>query len=136
MVGRLAWLSRSIAAIIALAAIAWFLLGARQAHDTTRAAAILAAGSHLSAAQARTVGSLLRSAGQLNPDQTVDTLRAQQQAERGDRRAATAILLGVVHSEPMNAQAWEQLAATTRDRTTYIEALISIAHLVHTPHPR
>jgi hypothetical protein len=77
---------------------------------------------------------VLKAAGELNPDRTVDILRAQLQAKQGRRPAAERLLLSVIHSEPMNLLAWFALAAAATDKSTVSLAFVRIAHLE--VHPR
>lgn len=123
------WSLRVLLALAALVICAWFALGIRQAHDTARASTILGATSHLSAAQARHVNSLLKQAGQLNPDREVSLLRAQVARYRGDLKRAESIILQVVHDEPLNAEAWYALAHVATNERTYIQALIELDRL-------
>ncbi len=101
---------RVIAALLALAVCAWFALGAVQARDVDRASAIVSAPGALGGAAAAQAASLLDHAGTLNPDRQVDLLRAELAARRGDLPGARAILVGVVHDEPQNIDAWAALA--------------------------
>lgn len=127
------WLSTAAIVFVGLVICAWFALGTRQAHDTTRATAILSSGPPLSRSQVSEVSALLHSAALLNPDTTVTMLRAQLASELDRRQQASRLLLRVVHEEPMNAPAWEQLAGTTTNHTTYIQSLITIGNLVPRP---
>lgn len=99
-------------ALLALLVAAWFGLAAVQVRDTNRAADILSGARTLSAEQARRVDSLLSSASSLNPDRTVDLLRAEVDYARGRRSRATRILENLVRREPMNIDAWIMLART------------------------
>jgi hypothetical protein len=101
-------------AVVCLAVVigAWFVLGWVQARDTGRADALLSATSSPRAAEAAQIGSLLSSAGTLNPDRTVDLLRARLALYRHDYARAIRILEGVTRSEPQNVLAWAQLGFT------------------------
>jgi hypothetical protein len=108
---------------LALLASAWFGLAWVQARDTARADALLSGSGQLSpAAQAR-VRSLLDSAGTLNPDRTVDLLRAQLATDQHQYAAAVRILDLITRSEPQNVLAWEQLAI--------VAGLTHNLHLIH-----
>lgn len=124
--------------LVALAICAWYVVGARQAHDTAKAAAIVVGSSSLPRAQAARAASLLDAAGFLNPDRQVDILRAQLAAGQGQPRRAEQILAGVVRAEPMNAYAWEEVGAHARGTATYAYALKEVGHLdpllVHPSH--
>jgi predicted Zn-dependent protease len=120
--------------VLALAACAWFVISIRQAHDTSRAQSILSTGTPLTAAQANRADSLLRAAAFLNPDRQVDILRAELVAERGNFREADRILFGVVRAEPMNINAWFELAAHPLKPRVLAEALDAVNRLVrHVP---
>lgn len=97
---------------LALLIGAWFALGWVQARDTGRADALLLASSSPSRAQAAQIRSLLASAGSLNPDRTVDLLRARLAVDENNYPAAVRILEAVTRSEPENVFAWSQLGYT------------------------
>jgi hypothetical protein len=103
-------LVRGATVLLAAAVCAWFLIGIRAAHDTSRATGILSNGPALTAAQQQEVSSLLSAASLLNPDTQVKVLSAQLAVESGHEETGDAIVLGVVHNEPMNAEAWFWLA--------------------------
>ncbi|MFL5822921.1 MAG: tetratricopeptide repeat protein [Solirubrobacteraceae bacterium] len=96
------------AVAVSLLISAWFALGWVQVRDTARATEALSV-SPLSAAQRARVQSLLDTAGVLNPDSTVDLLRARLDAARHDYLDALAILKSVTASEPDNVFAWTTL---------------------------
>lgn len=98
--------ARAVALVVAITAAAWFAVGIRQAHDTDAAAGIVTGSAPVGAARASHVRALLYDAGQLNPDRTVDLLRAELALRQGDRAQARAIALAVTRSEPQNLQAW------------------------------
>ncbi len=123
-------LARAAALVFAVIACAWFALGIRQGHDTARATAILQGGTHrLSTDQADRAGSLLHSAAFLNPDTTVDLLRAQLAADQGERSQAQAIALRAAIQEPDNVQTWFAVARLASGERAYIRALIEIHRL-------
>jgi predicted Zn-dependent protease len=99
-------------AVAALAVSAWFGLSWVQARDTGTADAIAFGSSKLSAPRAARVRSLVDSAATLNPDRTVDLIRAQLALDVHDAPGAIRILEAVTQAEPQNAIAWEQLAYT------------------------
>ncbi len=107
--------------LVGLLAAAWFALGVYESHAVTEARSVLAAAparagtAHLTAAQARRANSLLHDAARLNPDETVDVLRAQVARERGDGPGARRILTGVVSREPRDLAAWIALANASLD---------------------
>lgn len=102
-------IARLSLALAALVACAWFVLGARQAHDLNAAAAIVA-GNTVSRAQAAHAASLLSSAGTLNPDSNVKLTRAALAFRRGDAAQAIALTQQVLRAEPDNPIAWTELA--------------------------
>jgi predicted Zn-dependent protease len=125
---------RALAALFAVLVCVWFAVGVRQARDVDHATALLSAGPHISQAKAADAASLLRGAGQLNPDRQVDVLRAQLASERGDKPAAERILRDVVSAEPMNATAWVALARSATDGATLRLAFRRLAQLVPPVH--
>jgi Flp pilus assembly protein TadD len=115
---------------LALAAAAWFAIGARQARDTNQASSIIATGGPLSRAQAAHASALLGSAGFLNPDSEVDVLRARLERARGDVAGARAILNRVVAREPDDAEAWFQLASSSAGSpSTFVRAVFNFLRL-------
>lgn len=128
-VGR-TFVIRVLALLAALAVCAWFALGIRQAHDTARAEAIVPSRPPLSATQANRALASLHAASLLNPDTQVDLLRAQVAIDRGERKRAEEIMLGVVRKEPMNARAWVLLASFPTNRATGQRAFSEVGQLV------
>lgn len=125
-------IARIVIACVGVAACAWFVLGIRQAHEIDRVTSMvggLTGQTRLTAAQAAKANSLLDSAATLNPDRTVDTLRARVALLRNERSKATHILLGVVAAEPDNIDAWYGLATSASDGRIVGRALGRIAIL-------
>jgi predicted Zn-dependent protease len=119
-----------------LVVAAWFVLGARQAHDinqVTNVVSGLNGQQRLTAAEAAHANSLLDSASKLNPDSTVDVLRARVALLSGNRVLATRILDGVVKREPDNLDAWYGIATSATDGAVVDRALGHIAHLERNP---
>jgi hypothetical protein len=114
--------------VLALVACAWFALGIVQARDKDRATALLSSQTQLSSATASHVGSLLHSAGTLNPDSTVDILRARLASLQHDRARAQMLLRSVVAREPQNLDAWVALAQTELHGDPQL-LLLSVAHI-------
>lgn len=112
-------LTRVALLIVAVVACAWFVLGARQAHEIASATAIVSGGTQISARQAARADSLLADAGTLNPDTQVDLLRAQVALERGDRGRALAIVRRVNVLEPDNVAGWLSLERAAPNLTTF-----------------
>ena len=128
---------RLLIVVIALVTAAWYVVGVRQAHDTERAGAIISAPGSLNAARARSASSLLRAAALLNPDQEVNLLRAELDRKLGDLGKARSVLDQGVASEPGNALAWSQLAASSAGSpTASARALRNLRRLVPSTKPR
>jgi thioredoxin-like negative regulator of GroEL len=130
---RRVFVTRALSLLVAIAICAWFVVGIRQAHDTAQASAILSGAATLNTAQREHAGSLLRSAGFMNPDTEVDLLRAQLALTRGHSTQAEEILLSVVNKEPLNSQAWFSLAQHSTNSRTLLLALSHLARLVPKP---
>jgi hypothetical protein len=90
--------------------IAWFLLGARQAHDVSAATNIVSQSGPVTPSEAATASNLLNSASTLNPDEEVNVLRAALAADRNQNSRAQRMLERVVREEPGNIEAWYLLA--------------------------
>jgi hypothetical protein len=115
---------RIVGVAAALLVCGWFVLGARQAHDVDLATAIVSGSGPISAARASDAAALLREAGQLDPDSTVDLLRSQLQLRLGHLAQARAIALAVARREPQNIEAWAQYgSAASNDRQAFQLAL-------------
>jgi hypothetical protein len=91
--------------ILAVVACAWFVLSVRQSHEVDQAANVVAA-SNPAAPQLRTAASQLHSASSLNPDRTVDILRARVAIDQRRLPLARRILAAVTRAEPQNLEAW------------------------------
>jgi predicted Zn-dependent protease len=129
-------IARVLIAGLGVVACAWFVLGIGQAHDidhVTSTVGGLTGQQRLTAQQAAHADSVLDSATTLNPDRTVDLLRARVALLRGDRATAKRILLGVVAAEPRNIDAWYGLATSASDGATVQHAIARIAQLNRFP---
>ena len=117
--------------VVAVAACAWFALAIVQSIDTTRATAIVASSTPMTAQRAAHTRSLLDSAGTLNPDKTVDILRGELASELHQPVRAVALLESVTASEPQNADAWVTLArvALHHDTPALERAVARLAQL-------
>jgi predicted Zn-dependent protease len=125
-------LVRTALAAVAVAACAWFLLGAVQAHEIDRATAILATGTELSPGRAAQARSALNSAGTLNPDTTVTLLRARLAELQHQPKRAIALGEQVVAEEPQNLDAWlalAQVAASAHRLQPLDRAVAALARL-------
>jgi predicted Zn-dependent protease len=124
--------SRAGLLVLALLAAAWFALAVRQAQDTNRATVLLGAPAPLSAQQAQRTSALLDSAATLNPDLSVELLRAQLAFDQHHSAAGERILESVTRREPLNLLAWTQLvfaAARSGDRRTLVVAARHVSAL-------
>ena len=101
-------IARVILLGLSLVAIAWFVLGARQAREINQVTSIVQASS-VSAADARRGNQLLDSAAMLDPDRQVLLLRAILASERNHQARARAIIEQVTRAEPENIVAWDLL---------------------------
>jgi hypothetical protein len=124
-------LVRITALVCAVLVAAWFVVGARQAHDVASAEKIISGPAPVSAADAAHARSLLSSAAFLNPDAQVDILRGRLALARHDNAGALRILERVVHREPLNLAAWVATAqaALNFDRTRLLIATRNIGLL-------
>jgi predicted Zn-dependent protease len=120
----------ALAAAGALIVAAWFYLGTRETTDLDSANAIVNAGDHLSAADARHAQSLLHSAAFLNPDRTIDLDRSRIAVETGNKRRAYRLATSVTDSEPMNAVAWQYVARAASNSGEVDAAFAHFAKLV------
>jgi hypothetical protein len=121
-------LIRTAIAVVALVVAAWFALGVRQARDTDHVAAAILALPRLSQAQANWLDSILAGAAFLNPDRQIDLLRSAVALASGHQPRAQRIAAGVTRAEPLNLQAWTQLARTSHGASA-IRALKQVAAL-------
>ena len=103
-------LARVAAASVAIVVCAWFVLGIRQAHNTTKVRNLVLNQGTFTAAQAAHEDSLLKAAKTLNPDLEVDVLRGQVAMFAGQLQRADQILESVVRREPDNIIGWIWLA--------------------------
>jgi predicted Zn-dependent protease len=126
-------LARASLAAAAACVCASFALGFVQARDTGRATSLLTSASTVNAADARRARSLLGSAGTLNPDLTVNILQGVLELRTGRYAAAERTLLSITRREPMNIDAWVQLAfAAARNGDNRLT--IVAAHQISTLH--
>jgi hypothetical protein len=118
----------------AVAACLWFALGIRQSHDLNVATAIISSPSPVSAVAGRQAGALLRRAGRLNPDASVDLARSALALREGDAARARALALSVTRSEPQNLEAWLAYgSASAHDPQAFALALRHLNALAPTP---
>ena len=116
--------------VIAIVLCVWFGWLLRQSVATDRATAALQSGRKVTSADARRIRGQLHTAGQLNPDTMITVLRAELASDLGDRHAAVGLLLTVVHKEPDNASAWQDLARVASTYRVEAESLLAIRRLV------
>lgn len=98
--------ARFVIAALAVAACAWFVIGVIQSDNESSATALINGGGTPTPAQTAQIEHWLDRAGTLNPDRTVDLLRAQAEVRAGQRAQALALMKRVVREEPRNADAW------------------------------
>lgn len=123
-------LARAACALFAVLAVAWFVLGIHQAHDLNAATNIANQGTRISAADARKVVSLVKSARTLNPDRQLDIVEGQAVLEGGAPGLAMGILLPVTRDEPRNVGGWLWLAhAAGGSPAIFRHALKEVAEL-------
>jgi Tfp pilus assembly protein PilF len=113
---------------LAVCACAWFGLGVVQSHATDAATSIVAGSGRLSPAQAARARSQLDTAATLNPDRSIDLLRARLAVREGRSAAAITILRRTVAAEPMNLSAWLALAQTALGHDQHLVKM-TIGHL-------
>jgi hypothetical protein len=124
-------LIRGALVVLAVAAGAWFVLGASEAHDVDAATAIVSSQNTITPAQARHADSLLSSASTLNPDQEIGVLRARVALGQGSEKRARQILIGVIHREPKLLDAWVWFQQASSDLPLgVIAAQVGIKRLV------
>jgi hypothetical protein len=93
-------------AVIATAAAAWFVIGARQAHEIDTVSVLLNHQAGNNPATSRRAASLLNSADFLYPGVDVTLLRARLDMERHDYPKAKPLVDRSLASEPGNLNAW------------------------------
>ncbi|HWE07857.1 MAG TPA: hypothetical protein VG325_00805 [Solirubrobacteraceae bacterium] len=101
--------------LVAVAACAWFALGVRQSHEVDGATSVVSA-ANPTAAQLRAAAAQLRSASFLNPDRTVDILRARVAIKQHRLPQARRILAAATRGEPENLEAWIWFTGTNLGR--------------------
>jgi hypothetical protein len=124
-------IARAAVLLIALVACAWFVLGIRQVHEISAAAAIIAKQGPITAGQARHASSLLDEASTLNPDKGIDVLRARLALAQGDQNRARQILFKVIREEPKNLDGWIWYAQASRGNpTAFFAAQIGLRRVI------
>jgi predicted Zn-dependent protease len=98
--------TRLITTVVAALVAAWFVIGARQAHEVAAATPTVVKGSAAGQRQLTRAGSELSSAEFLNPDRAVTVLRARLAIAEGHLGRAQRTLTQVTRSEPLNLNAW------------------------------
>jgi predicted Zn-dependent protease len=97
---------RAVLITIAVAACAWFALAIRSSHEVDRVSSELALAAKITPAQAHSYDQALDQAATLDPDQTIETNRAEVALHAGNPGAALVIAQRVVKREPDNPYAW------------------------------
>jgi predicted Zn-dependent protease len=114
--------------VVGLLAAAWFALGVYQSHAVSQARTIAAGPGRLTAAKARHADQLLGDAATLNPDRTIDVLRAQVALAGGNATRSRRILSGVVAGEPQDLDAWIALARASSG--AFRQRQIALLHIL------
>ena len=122
-------LPRVLVVSLALVVCGWFVLNARQARDTDRAAALVSAPRTLTAVKRAHARALIEAAGTLNPDSQVDLLRGELALIEHRRAQAARIVEDVVRREPMNIRAWLLLAEVNPNPRVLDQAVGMVARL-------
>jgi thioredoxin-like negative regulator of GroEL len=124
---------RALLAVLAAAAVAWFVLLGVQSHATD-AATSLSGRPHLTAAQAHHADSLLDTAGVLYPGQEAVVLRAKVAFANGDVTRARRLAAQAAYAEPGNPDAWLELVDVSHGTPVLASAfrhLVSLVPAVH-----
>jgi hypothetical protein len=97
---------RALLITVAIAACAWFALGIRSSHDADKVNSMIGHATSITMAQARADDQALNDAELLDPDQSLEELRAEVALHAGDHAAALAIAKQVVSRESQNPYDW------------------------------
>lgn len=95
--------------VTSLVVCAWFGLGVVQTRDQNQARSLYQSSAHTQRDDPRVLA-LLRTAGVLNPDSTVELLRGGVAADQGNPSKARAIFDDIARREPRNISAWSAAA--------------------------
>lgn len=101
---------------LAVAAIAWLVLGIAASHAQDDLARLVAVTKHPTAAQIARAVDLRRDAEQWVPGRRPSLLEATLRLKGGDAPGAARLLTDVVRDEPENGEAWLLLSQAARDR--------------------
>jgi hypothetical protein len=99
-------IAQAALAVTAVVIGAWFVIGARQAHEIDQATKIIAKSYGAAPAERARAASLLSSAAFLYPGQDVPILKARLAISDKNLPRAQSILRGVTRAEPLNLQGW------------------------------
>ena len=123
---------RAVSIAAAIAACVWFALGIRSSHDADKVNSLIGNAKTITHAQARADDLALNDAEVLDPDQSLEQLRAEVALHEGDRTAALAIAKRIVSREPQNPYDWLLLKvlSTRIDPALNRLAQLRIAQLV------
>jgi uncharacterized protein HemY len=94
-------------AVLAVLATAWFVVGARQAHELDGASNLIGEQAGNTARASDRTLALLRSADFLLPGNQADLLRAQLALERREYARAKRLIAQATHREPDDTNAWK-----------------------------
>jgi hypothetical protein len=97
---------RALLITAAVAACVWFALGVRSSHEFDKVNSLIAHATSITQAQAHADDQALNDAEVLDPDQSLEQLRAEVALHAGDHSAALAIAKRIVSREPQNPYDW------------------------------
>ena len=117
--------ARLAIAALAVAACAWFVIGVIQTDNQSRATSVINGGGTPTPAQTAQIEHWLDRASTLNPDRTIDLLRAQAEVRAGQSAKALGLMKRVVRDEPRNADAWVVFGFAAQSQSP---ALANLAH--------
>ncbi len=98
--------ARIVLSVTAVVACAWFALGIRALQDEASVRDYLHQHGMLTHTQAKAEDAVLAEAHFLNPDHSLDTLRALVESQSGDLRGAAVIAQKTARQEPASISNW------------------------------
>jgi predicted Zn-dependent protease len=107
--------ARLVLVTTALAVCACYALGVLSTHDQSSVASLLDRHGSLTAVQASDAEAMLSDAKTLNPDPTLDVMRAEVEFRAGHVARAVRIAKDVAGRAPSDAGAWLVLELLTRN---------------------
>ena len=104
---------RGLMLLAAIAVCAWFVVGVRQVQDEDHVDSAVIPPITISAAQARSADATLNDAAFLNPDRSVQGLRAIVTFKSGHPAQGISMAKAFTRREPENFEAWLLLGELT-----------------------